>query len=261
MPHLETAETVLEYDVFGSGAPVTLFAHGIASSIEDVRFLGSGVAGSKVFFHFRGHGGSGVPEGLDAWGYPALARDLRHVADHVGAVACVGVSMGAGAILTCLAETPDRFERVALVLPAGLDRPRPADPASDLAAMARLIDDGDIAGLTALLAGQLPEDVAALRGVDRVMARRAHEVCRPGVARSIRALPEHTPVEDRALLRGVSARALVIGHEGDDTHPASIAREVAAALPGARLHVFDRPWSMLRERAVLRALVAGFLGG
>ncbi len=261
MAFLDTDETTLHLEAFGDGAPVTLFVHGVASSIADVRFLGSGVGGTRVFMDLRGHGGSGSPEGTDAWGYPAVARDVRAVADHVGARAAVGVSLGAGAILRCVADTPDRFDRIALVLPASLDQPRPADPASNLAAMARLIDGGDVAGLTALLSAQLPEDIASRRGVDRLMAGRAAAMCRPGVPRAIRALPDHTAVADRAALARYAGRALVIAHEGDDTHPAAVARDVAAALPGAQLHVFDRPWSMLRERAALRHLLSGFLNG
>lgn len=258
---LQTPETTLHYELHGDSEPVTVFAHGVASSIDDVRFLASGVRGTRVFFHFRGHGRSGTPQGRDAWGYPAAVRDLRAVADHVGATACLGVSLGAGALLGCLAESPERFERVVVVLPAGLDVPRPVDPGSDLAQMARLIDVADVPALTALLVSQLPAELAAARGVDRVMARRAADICRPGVALAIRALPDHTPVSDRAALSRVRARALVVGHEGDDTHPAELAREVAAALPGSQLEVFAQPWMMLRERAALRGLIAGFLNG
>jgi len=261
MPLLETDETVLHYELHGTGEPTTVFAHGVASSIEDIRFLASGVRGTRVFFHFRGHGPSGTPEeqpGL--WGYPSAARDLRAVADHVEARRCLGVSLGAGAMLALLVETPDRFDRAVFVLPAGLDTLRPADPESDLAQTARLIDLGDLERLTAHLTAALPPDVAARRGVDRIMRERAERLCGSGVARAIRALPSYAPIADRAALATVTCRSLVIAHEGDETHPAAVARELAAALPAAALHVFDRPWSMLRERATLRAVVAGFLG-
>ena len=260
MPLLETAETFLHYELHGHGEPVTAFAHGVASSIDDIRFLSSGVTGTRAFFHFRGHGRSGTPEGPDGWGYRSSARDLRAVADHVGATRCVGVSMGAGAILSVLAADLRRFDRIVLVLPAGLDQERPADLQSDLAEMVRRIEGGDQEALTATLISQLPPDVAAMRGVDQLMRRRAELMCRPGVARAIRALPDHPPVTDRAVLGSYAGRALVIAHEDDDTHPASIARDIAAALPDVQLHVFDRPWSMLRERAALRGLIAGFLG-
>src|SRR5262249_35126517 len=72
----------LEYVVTGSGPPTTVFAHGLAGSIAETRPLGSGVHGSRVFFHFRGHGRS-APS-LSAWSYTALAAELRGIADHVG---------------------------------------------------------------------------------------------------------------------------------------------------------------------------------
>ncbi len=262
MAMLETAEAALHYEVHGTGAPTTLFAHGVASSIEDIRFLASGVTGTRVFFHFRGHGPSGTPaEQPGLWGYPSATRDLRAVADHVGARSCLGVSLGSGALLALLVEAPHRFDRAVFVLPAGLDQLRPADPDSDLARTAALIDAGDVDRLTAHLAAALPPDVAARRGVDRVMRERAERMCRAGVARAIRALPSYAPIADRAALASVTCRSLVVAHEGDESHPADLARDLAAALPAARLHVFDRPWSMLRERATLRSLIAGFLTG
>lgn len=259
MPLLETAETSLHYEVHGHGAPVTVFAHGIASTADDVRFLGSGVAGTRVFFDFRGHGRSGTPSGDQSWGYPAVTRDLVAMADHVGATQCAGVSLGAGAILAAVEARPARFHRIVLLLPAGLDRVRPADPDSDLAEMARLIDRGDREALAALLTAQLPADIAGARGVAQLMRRRAHAVCRPGVASAIHALPAYAPLLDRSALGAFTGEALVVGHEGDEAHPASIARDAAAAIPGAALHVFDQPWSMFRERAALRRLLAGFL--
>ena len=45
----------------GAGSPVTVFAHGLAAGIADTRPLGSAVAGTRVFFQFRGHGGSDAP--------------------------------------------------------------------------------------------------------------------------------------------------------------------------------------------------------
>ena len=57
MPHGAT----LEYYVTGEGDPTTVFAHGLGGGIADTRPLGSGVAGRKVFFQFRGHGRSDAP--------------------------------------------------------------------------------------------------------------------------------------------------------------------------------------------------------
>lgn len=64
---------------------------------------------------------------------------------------------------------------------------------------------------------------------------------------------------DRSVLGGVAADVLVIGQEGDPVHPAAVARELAAALPRARLVIFDQPGAAFRERARLRALISDHL--
>jgi 3-oxoadipate enol-lactonase len=109
----------LEYLVAGIGEPdpVTVFAHGRAGSIGTTRPFGSGIPGRKVFFHFRGHGRS-TPVPPQDWTLPDLAGDLAAVADHVGATRALGVSLGAAALATLLAGTPDRFARVVFYLPA-----------------------------------------------------------------------------------------------------------------------------------------------
>lgn len=204
----------------GSGPPVTVFAGGLGGTIAETRALGSGVSGTRVFFDFRGHGDSGVPDDGD-WSYAALVRDLRAVADATDATRAVGMSMGAAAILGVLADTPDRFSRTVFYLPAILDQPRRDAP--------RLPNDR--------VGGVVPEAVTGL----------------------LHALATSRPLTDRALLGRVTAPCLVVGQEGDPTHPASIAREIAAALPDARLHVFDTPGGLTTHRAALRALLTSFL--
>jgi len=69
----------LETLATGSGDPVTLFLHGMASSIRDTRPFGSGVAGRRVFLHLPGHGRSAAPplDDTGAWTYQALS--LIHI--------------------------------------------------------------------------------------------------------------------------------------------------------------------------------------
>ncbi|MGH3736490.1 MAG: alpha/beta fold hydrolase, partial [Micromonosporaceae bacterium] len=122
----------LEYLVIGSGEPVTLFLHGLAGGIPDTRPLGSGVPGTKVFTHLRGHGGSSPL--TPGWGYADLAGDVAALADAVGATQALGVSLGAGALCRLLAGRPDRFARVVFFLPAVLDQPRPRARFESLAA-------------------------------------------------------------------------------------------------------------------------------
>jgi 3-oxoadipate enol-lactonase len=57
----------------------------------------------------------------------------------------------------------------------------------------------------------------------------------------------------------VTVPALVIGAAGDDLHPATVAERLAAALPRATLHVYDRPGVLWTARADLRARISRFL--
>lgn len=124
---------MIETRVTGSGTPVTIFAHGLGASIDETRAFGSGVPGSKVFFQFPGHGATSldwydrpVHDGRVAGflSYGKTAGILDEIATSNGAGQAVGISLGASVLLHLLAASPARFDRVALLLPASLDRPR-----------------------------------------------------------------------------------------------------------------------------------------
>jgi pimeloyl-ACP methyl ester carboxylesterase len=242
----------------GSGEPVTVFAAGLGGTVPETRTLGSGVAGTRVFFDFRGHGASGVPADGD-WSYAALTGDLRAVADATGATRAVGMSMGAAALLGILATTPDRFERNVFFLPAILDQPRTDVAVSRLGEVARRIEAGDHEAVVEMLAAEAPRGLRGTPGVEAYLRDRAAQLSGPGVAGLVRALVESRPVADRVALAAVPAPCLVIGQEGDPTHPAQVARELAATLPNARLHVFGTPGGLWVHRAGLRRLVTAFL--
>lgn len=57
----------------------------------------------------------------------------------------------------------------------------------------------------------------------------------------------------------MTAPALVIGQEGDPVHDAAVARELAAMLPRAELHVFPDPRAMIRDIPALVRRAAAFL--
>ena len=244
----------------GSGTPVTVFAAGLGGTIPETRTLGSGVAGTRVFFDFRGHGASGVPDDGD-WSYAALSRDLRAVADATGATRAVGVSMGAAAILGVLAETPERFERCVFFLPAILDRPRADVATGRLGRVAARIEAGDVVAVAELLLAELPRELRDSPAVRGYVGERAALLSGRGVAGLVRALATTRPIPDRVALAAVGAPCLVVGQERDETHPAQIARELAATLPNARLHVFDEPGGLWTHRAALRELLPAFLNG
>ena len=220
----------VEYTVLGSGGPVTLFAHGLGGGRSETRPLAAKTPGTRVLLSFRGHGGSDALDG--GWDYDVLADDLRAVADHVGATACVGLSLGGGALLRVLRDEPDRFQRLAFVLPAALDSTRADGATLRLRSLGHAIDRGDAAAATALLLAEVPEQLRDRRGVSLLLGRRAQDlVTRPApVPRG-----EDRPLSDRSVLRRITAPTLVIGQEADPLHPIALAAELADLLPNARL--------------------------
>jgi pimeloyl-ACP methyl ester carboxylesterase len=182
------------------------------------------------------------------------------VADACGATRALGVSMGAGALLSLLARRPDRFARVVLFLPAALDSPRTDDAVRQVAALAASLDSGDPGVVERLVREELPADLRALPAVAAyARTRAAYLLHSPGVAVALRALPAVQPVADRSRLAAVSAQVLLLAQEGDPLHPAQVARDLAAVLPRARLVVFPEPGVVFRERTRLRAEITGFL--
>lgn len=247
----------LEVVVNGEGSPVTVFAHGLAGSIAETRPFGSGVAGTRVFFHFRGHGESGAPD--RAFSYADLSAELVAVADRHAATRGLGVSLGAGALVGAAVDRPDRFERLVLVLPASADRPRSGVALDRVEAMAERADAGDVDGLTALLLAEQPAELATRRVVMMWARQQAERFVRPELARHMRIVPRSHPLQSMDQLRALTVPVLVIGQDGDEAHPARLARELAEALPDARLEVFPPGGVVWSHRARLREVVTGFL--
>lgn len=240
--------------VTGAGAPVTVAAHGLGASIAETRPLLSGVAGRRVFFPARGHDG----QPAEPFTYRDLGDDLLRVADAHGATRALGVSMGSGALLSLLSRHPERFERVVCFLPGALDRPRTDAAVGRFEQLLEALAAQDLPAVRRFVAAELPAELRA-RAAAYVESRARFLLEQPGLPVAVRSLPPVTPVPDRSALGAVSAEVLVLGQEGDPLHPAQVARDLAAALPKARLVVFDAPGVVLRERARLRGLVTDFL--
>lgn len=247
----------LERLVTGSGEPATVFAHGLAGSIANTRPLASAVAGRRVFFQFRGHGRSDAPPG--PWSYADLARDLRAIADLSEASRAVGVSLGAGALCRLLWESPERFDRVVFYLPAVLDQPRPALARQRLADLLAAVDEGDAATIAEAVMVELPPAVRNTPAGWGYLRQRVDQLLRDGLAPGLMTLPDQVVVRDVAALGAIQARALVIGCAGDDLHPVSVAERLAAVIPGATLHVYDRPGDLWIQRGDVRKRISGFL--
>ena len=249
----------LAVEVVGQGEPVTVLAHGLTGSRADVGIFAPFLPGTKVLFDFRGHGGSDRP---DPGGYSmdAFAGDVDAVASAFQATRLAAISLGGGATLRLLARKPDRFERLVFLLPARLERSMTAH--TQLLRLADLLDRYPVEKVADILleeedrAGRFEEFPAAREFRREVILRMNGD----GIPHAIREALDDPPLEeDAALMRRVTAPALVIGQRGDPIHAASVAEELAAALPNSQLVMFDDPNALLRDIPAAVQRVAAFL--
>ncbi|SDP86828.1 Pimeloyl-ACP methyl ester carboxylesterase [Actinopolyspora xinjiangensis] len=239
---------------YGSGGPVTLVVHGLGATEGEARIPASGLRGSRVVLTLPGHGAAADP--VDGyWSYERVASDVLEVADRVDAERAVGVSLGAGALTRVAAGHPERFERLALLLPAAVDQPRGPEVTG---VFDRLVDavaaaeaDGG-ASLREVVGSGLPDGA----DVGEYVEQRAATLRR--LEPALRALPRQAPLTDGAELSAVGSSALVVGATADPLHESAVAERLAALLPGARLEMFDSAAPMLDRRAALRRLLTGF---
>lgn len=252
-----TEDAVLHVEVDGEGEPVSVLAHGLTNSCTELAALTPLVPGTKVRFCFRGHGHSSCPE--TGYRFVDFARDLDAVAGAYGADIAFGTSLGAGAICSLVADRPDRFRKLILLLPAGLDvQFRYRDR---MLRTAQLIEGKSREeAIEALLSD--PERVANylktpwLRDFDLQLMQNINPV---GVPRAIREVTLDWPLRDREDMRKVTAPTLLICREGDDIHPAIVGRILAEIMPNAELLVFDDGEGMYRSIPQIVARVAEFI--
>ena len=218
----------------------------MGAGVAETRPLLSGVPGTKVFYEARGHGSAPLAE---TPGYDELADDLDAVAPD--ATQALGVSLGAHTVLRLLTRRPDRYAKAVLFLPAALDTPPVRR--EGLAAALRA---GSAEGVLDWVRAELPAD----RDTEAyARARASYLLSSPGLLTLLEHLTE-PPVPDLALLGAIETDVLVLAQEGDPVHPADVARQLAALLPRASLHVFPRPGVLWNARAAFRGLVLGHLG-
>ncbi|MGW3468304.1 alpha/beta fold hydrolase [Saccharopolyspora sp. NPDC000995] len=230
---------------------MTLVVHGLGATEGEARIPASGLPGMRVVITLPGHGNaSDVPPNY--WNYASVAADVLAVADEVEATRAVGVSLGAGALTRIAADHPGRFERLALLLPAALNRPREVAATWAFERLAAAVADGPEA-LREIVAADIPAGIEVGDYVDR----RTEALLR--LEDALRELPEQVPVPDATVLAGVRSEVLVIGATDDPLHPAEVAKAVAVSFARARLEILPSPAPMLTHRRELRRLLVEFL--
>jgi 3-oxoadipate enol-lactonase len=248
----------LAVEVAGSGEPVTVFGHGLTGSRQDLQLITEFLPGTKVLFDFRGHGDSARPV-AGSYSMDRFAGDLDAVAAEHGATCAGGISLASGAILRLLSREPGRFDKLVLLQPARLY------PSTEPhRRMLRLAD-----ALERLPLDQAVEEILEAEAADgafdewggqRELRRQSLMALHPdAIPHAIRECIDDPPVSDPSILRAVTARAMVIAHEGDAVHDANVARALVEALPDAELLVFPSYKALVQETPALVQKVAVFL--
>jgi len=248
----------LGVEVNGDGTPVTVFGHGLTGSRRDLELLTQFLPGTRVLFDFRGHGESADPP-AGSYSMDHFAADLDAVAREHEATCAGGISLGAGAVLRLLTRDPTRFDKIVMLQPA-----RSGRSSEGHRKLFRLVDTVERLPLDRAIE-EILEAEAAEGAFDewtgqRDLRRQTLAGLHPNaISHAIRECIDDPPVSDPALLRDVSATAIVIAHEGDPVHDAGVARELAGALPRAELLVFPSYRALLEETPAVVQKVAGFL--
>jgi pimeloyl-ACP methyl ester carboxylesterase len=243
----------LQWLVNGSGSPVSLYLPGLGGAIPHLRPLAGGVAGTRVFCELSG---------LDAPDdYAGLAAAFDRAAAACRADRVLGVSLGAGALLRLLAQSPERFARAVIYQPSAFDV-APPERLADLQVYHRLGEAGDVDELAGLLNDELPADVRDAPQSRAASHTRAARLARPEGLRLLKNLAAgEPPLADPSQLQAVTSKVLVVAARDDHVHPIDVAERIAAAFPYGELHVFEHPAPLWHARKELRALLSGFLAG
>lgn len=253
----------LSVEVIGEGEPVSVVAHGLSQSRQELSILAPFVPGTKVLFDFRGHGESDRPP-PGSYSMDHFAGDIDAVAGAYDASILIGASLGGGAGLRLLTRDPARFERLVILLPARLE----ADAASRAVRM-RLLRVADTferfpleeATRRILEAEEAEGAFNSLGSAPETRKAALLRMNRDGIPHAIRETIDDPPLRDPGLIRRVTAPALIVGQEGDPVHSAEVAQELAGALPNAELMMFPDPEALVREIPMLVARVGAYLTG
>lgn len=230
----------------GDGIPVVL-AHGLSSTRRYV-VMGSTAlqrCGHRVVsYDARGHGSSSPAPSPDAYGYDALAADLRALLDELEIERAVlaGGSMGAHTILRLALDAPERVAGLVVITPAydpvGFDsgeRLRRYDALAE-----GLRRDGVEGYLQAYDVERLPKSVrrAVTTFVRQSISRHEHL---DAVADALHAVARSRPFADLHALETIECPAVVVASrdESDPGHPLALGELYAELLPAGRLLVED----------------------
>ncbi|MHB8513326.1 MAG: alpha/beta fold hydrolase [Actinomycetota bacterium] len=259
MTLIQGRDCLLNVEVLGTGEPVTLFAHGITGSTDELMPLAAKTRGTRVLLDARGHGLSDSPAEELGYDHAAFRRDLEAAGDAFNATRVVGLSVGAGALLNLLADDPDRFDRIVLVSPASIDRPNVAAEGLFLE-MARRLESQPLDEVAEWSLEGSRELIAREPKWEMLIRERVRRMNSTGVPRALRGYVHgRPPLSDTRLLRKVRSPVLILACEGDPIHDIAIARRLCDLLPNAELVTWQTPLGMFDDEQKTAGMIAEFL--
>ncbi len=241
---------------YGTADPTVLFIP--TWNLVDARVVGHQVTvlephATIVTYDPRGAGASDRP--AHGYDFPMHAADALAVLVENGMerAAVVTASRGINAALLLAAAHPDRVERIAVVAPYMRLEPEPAEP--DPVRLEALRTDwaGFIVPFMRTVFSEPGSDALIEEVIGIGMEASPHII-----ATQETELNWRRPAE---LLGSITHPTLIVHGDGDAAVPVSLARQIADAMPNARLHIVagggHRPDIRTPER--VNPLIAGFL--
>lgn len=226
--YLQRPDVRIHYRLVGEGPPVVLL-HGLGSGGNDwfpiTPFLAPDYR--LLLIDLRGHGHSSLPR--DSYSIAAMASDVLAVldAEEIERAALVGLSLGGCVALQTAIQSPQRVSRLVLVNTFAKLR-HSGIGWSRVARLRRAL--GDVDGLARLVAASLFDD-PELQAL--VFERMRHNDA-GAIRRTMWAIARF---DVRRRLGQVTAPALALVGDRDNTVPRPCAGDLMAGLPAARLQI------------------------
>lgn len=242
---LELDGATLSYEEHPGVGPTIVGLHGMSSSraAEDQGgfFDWSALAASRrrvIRYDARGHGRSTGRDVPGDYTWPHLADDLLALLDVVSPdepVDAFGVSMGTGTLLCAVLKRPDRFRRLALVIPPTAWETRAAQ-AANYRQLAALVRARGLGAFVAAAASMPPLPILAAGGWTG-----GEPDIPEGLAPAVMLGAAETDLPDPTAIRGIRQPVLLRPWTDDPGHPVSTAERLHELLPDSVLEVQQTP--------------------
>jgi pimeloyl-ACP methyl ester carboxylesterase len=224
-------------DAGGAGIPV-LFLHGLCGDArQTAEVFPRDEAWRRITLEARGHGSSDAGD-LTALSIATFAQDAAELIEARGIAPVIagGISMGAAIAMRLAVTRPELLRGLIVARPAWSTVAAPANmrPNAEVGALLNQMSRDKarqyfMQGETARrLAKEAPDNLASLQGF---FSREPQSV----TAALLMAISADGPGVTHDQLNAIAIPTLVIGHSDDHVHPLSMAEEISAAIPHARL--------------------------